>query len=195
MPIVSIAPRLQPRNLNVASTQMTMLKIVATEMQANLNPAIWKTAKNATDKVISKLVTKASISLICKLSWSAVGGNCQPTGRLTSAGAFILNTGDYMQRISNDAFPSTTHRVSVPADSTQLTPRVSFPLNFYLPEATLLAPLPCCGPPAPRYVQAVTALHFHTAITEKYYGDGYRHDGGDGGSDDEDQDSHRAAKL
>ena len=32
-------------------------------------------------------------------------------------GTIILNTGDYMQRISNDIFPSTTHRVSKPRDS------------------------------------------------------------------------------
>ncbi|HEX6084912.1 MAG TPA: 2OG-Fe(II) oxygenase family protein, partial [Thermoanaerobaculia bacterium] len=29
-------------------------------------------------------------------------------------GTIVLNTGDYMQRISNDFFPSTTHRVSKP---------------------------------------------------------------------------------
>src|SRR5260370_15341667 len=29
-------------------------------------------------------------------------------------GTIILNSGDYMQRISNDIFPSTTHRVSQP---------------------------------------------------------------------------------
>src|SRR4029079_3722224 len=31
-------------------------------------------------------------------------------------GTIILNTGDYMQRLSNDVFPSTTHRVSKPRD-------------------------------------------------------------------------------
>ena len=29
-------------------------------------------------------------------------------------GTIVLNTGDYMQRISNDILPSTTHRVSQP---------------------------------------------------------------------------------
>ena len=31
-------------------------------------------------------------------------------------GSIVLNTGDYMQRISNDVLPSTTHRVSPPRD-------------------------------------------------------------------------------
>ena len=35
---------------------------------------------------------------------------CAPPGTL------ILNTGDYMQRISNDILPSTTHRVSLPRE-------------------------------------------------------------------------------
>src|SRR5947207_10343449 len=34
-------------------------------------------------------------------------------------GSIILNTGDYMQRISNDIFPSTTHRVSKPRNPQQ----------------------------------------------------------------------------
>jgi isopenicillin N synthase-like dioxygenase len=90
-------------------------------------------------------------------------------------GSFILNTGDYMQRISNDTFPSTTHRVSVPVDrAAQAKTRVSFPLNFYLPEETMLAPLPCTGPPvSPNYTEPISALRFHTSITEKYYGEGY----------------------
>src|SRR5262249_8483239 len=31
-------------------------------------------------------------------------------------GSIILNTGDYVQRLSNDELPSTTHRVSLPRD-------------------------------------------------------------------------------
>ena len=42
-------------------------------------------------------------------------------------GSIILNTGDYMQRISNDIFPSTTHRVS------------SAPRGWRAPAATGLA--------------------------------------------------------
>jgi len=33
------------------------------------------------------------------------------------AGSIIMNTGDYLQRITNDLMPSTTHRVSPPQDS------------------------------------------------------------------------------
>ncbi len=42
-------------------------------------------------------------------------------------GSMILNTGEYMQRISNDILPSTTHRVGRPRDDALLSqPRVSF---------------------------------------------------------------------
>ena len=58
------------------------------------------------------------------------------------AGIVIINTGDYMQRISNDRLPSTTHRVGKPTDSSHLTsPRVSFPINVYLWEDEILR---CC---------------------------------------------------
>lgn len=87
------------------------------------------------------------------------------------AGSIILNTGDYMQRLTNDRFPSTTHRVSKPRDRQLFRlPRVSFPLNLYLWEDELLEVLPGLG--EPRY-EPVTALQFHTRITRKYYGDDY----------------------
>ncbi|MDX1429151.1 MAG: 2-oxoglutarate and iron-dependent oxygenase domain-containing protein, partial [Rhodothermales bacterium] len=35
-------------------------------------------------------------------------------------GSIIINTGDYMQRITNDRFPSTTHRVSKPRVATRV---------------------------------------------------------------------------
>jgi isopenicillin N synthase-like dioxygenase len=86
-------------------------------------------------------------------------------------GSIILNTGDYMQRVSNDIFPSTTHRVSLPADSAQLTrPRVSFPMAIYLWEDEVLDVLPGTG--EPKY-PPVRAIEFHTAITSKYYGETY----------------------
>lgn len=54
--------------------------------------------------------------------------------RLTAPpGTIILNTGDYMQRITNDILPSTTHRVSKPRDpQLRSQTRVSFPMNVYL---------------------------------------------------------------
>ena len=86
-------------------------------------------------------------------------------------GTLILNTGDYMQRISNDRLPSTTHRVSRPGLPTdRLKPRVSFPMNVYLWEHETLEVLPGLG--NPKY-PPVQAIDFHTSITKKYYGDDY----------------------
>ena len=54
-------------------------------------------------------------------------------------GSIIINTGDYMQRITNDALPSTTHRVGKPSDRSHLTvPRVSFPMAVYVWEDEVL---------------------------------------------------------
>jgi isopenicillin N synthase-like dioxygenase len=87
------------------------------------------------------------------------------------AGTIILNSGDYMQRITNDILPSTTHRVSKPRDpALSRKARVSFPMNVYLWEEEVLEVLP--GLPNPKY-QAVKALAFHTRITSKYYGEAY----------------------
>ncbi len=86
-------------------------------------------------------------------------------------GSIIINTGDYMQRISNDRLPSTTHRVAqpeVPADAS--TPRVSFPMAVYVWEDELLEVLPGLG--APKY-EAIKAITFHTRSTSKFYGDDY----------------------
>ena len=86
-------------------------------------------------------------------------------------GSIILNTGDYMQRISNDIFPSTTHRVSKPRDPAQRqSTRVSFPMAVYLWENEMLEVLPCIV--NPKY-PPVKAIQFHTTITSKFYGDGY----------------------
>ena len=86
-------------------------------------------------------------------------------------GTIILNTGDYMQRISNDMFPSTTHRVSKPRDPEQRRqPRVSFPMAVYLWEDEMLEVLP--GLPDPKYAP-IKAIQFHTSITSKFYGDDY----------------------
>src|SRR6185436_17752542 len=86
-------------------------------------------------------------------------------------GSILLNTGDYMQRITNDRLPSTTHRVSQPRDaSSRAAPRVSFPMAVYLWEDEMLEVLPGLG--APRY-EPIKALHFHTRSTSKFYGDDY----------------------
>lgn len=89
-------------------------------------------------------------------------------------GSIILNTGDYIQRITNDVLPSTTHRVARPRDpDAQHRPRVSFPMAVYLWEDELLEGLPALGTPKYPPIRAET---FHTRITSKYYGDDYAAD-------------------
>ncbi|HZC37609.1 MAG TPA: 2OG-Fe(II) oxygenase family protein [Sphingomicrobium sp.] len=86
-------------------------------------------------------------------------------------GSIIINTGDYMQRISNDRLPSTTHRVGKPSDRSHLgSARVSFPMNVYLWEDEILQVLPDLGEPKYPPVKAIT---FHTRSTSKFYGDDY----------------------
>lgn len=86
-------------------------------------------------------------------------------------GSIILNTGDYMQRITNDRLPSTTHRVSKPRDKSLFSkPRVSMPMATYVWENEILEVLPGLG--TPKY-EPIPAIKFHTNITSKYYGDDY----------------------
>jgi len=86
-------------------------------------------------------------------------------------GYIVINTGDYMQRISNDRLPSTTHRVGKPADGSHLSQaRVSFPMAVYVWEDEILEVLPGLG--APRY-EPIRAITFHTRSTSKFYGDDY----------------------
>lgn len=86
-------------------------------------------------------------------------------------GSIIINTGDYMQRISNDRLPSTTHRVGNAADgSRSKLPRISFPMAVYVWEDELLEVLPGLG--EPRY-EPIKAINFHTRSTSKFYGDDY----------------------
>jgi isopenicillin N synthase-like dioxygenase len=86
-------------------------------------------------------------------------------------GSIIINTGDYMQRISNDRLPSTTHRVGKPTDGSQLSAaRVSFPMAVYVWEDEVLEVLPGLGEPKYDPIKAIT---FHTRSTSKFYGDDY----------------------
>jgi isopenicillin N synthase-like dioxygenase len=86
-------------------------------------------------------------------------------------GSIIINTGDYMQRISNDRLPSTTHRVGKPSDRSHLSAaRVSFPIAVYVWEEEVLDVLPGLG--TPKY-EPIKALTFHTRSTSKFYGDDY----------------------
>jgi isopenicillin N synthase-like dioxygenase len=92
-------------------------------------------------------------------------------------GSIIINTGDYMQRITNDLLPSTTHRVGKPSDHSHLSaPRVSFPMAAYVWEDEMLEVLPGLG--EPKY-PPVKAIVFHTRSTAKFYGDDYAVDDDD----------------
>jgi isopenicillin N synthase-like dioxygenase len=86
-------------------------------------------------------------------------------------GSIIINTGDYMQRISNDRLPSTTHRVGKPTDrSHTIAARISFPMAVYVWEDEILEVLPGLGKPKYDPIKAIT---FHTRSTSKFYGDDY----------------------
>lgn len=86
-------------------------------------------------------------------------------------GTIILNTGDYMQRITNDKLPSTTHRVSKPVYKSLLQKaRITIPMAVYVWEDEILEVLPNTG--QPKY-EPISAVKFHTNITSKYYGDEY----------------------
>ena len=86
-------------------------------------------------------------------------------------GSLIINTGDYMQRITNDRLPSTSHRVGKPLDGSQAhTARISFPIAVYVREDEILEVLPGLGEPKYEPIRAIT---FHTRSTSKFYGDGY----------------------
>jgi isopenicillin N synthase-like dioxygenase len=86
-------------------------------------------------------------------------------------GSIIINTGDYMQRITNDRLPSTTHRVGKPSDRSHTSlARVSFPVAVYVWEDEMLEVLPGLG--APKY-EPIKAIIFHTRSTSKFYGDDY----------------------
>ena len=86
-------------------------------------------------------------------------------------GSIVLNTGDYLQRISNDRLPSTTHRVQPAARSPAGCPCARrFPLATYLAPDELLEVLPGLG--EPRY-EPIRVITFHTRTTAKFYGDDY----------------------
>jgi isopenicillin N synthase-like dioxygenase len=86
-------------------------------------------------------------------------------------GSIIINTGDYMQRISNDRLPSTTHRVGNTKDGSHRSePRVSFPMAVYVWEDEVLDVLPGLGE---THYEPIKAINFHTNSTAKFYGDEY----------------------
>ncbi|WP_328522652.1 2OG-Fe(II) oxygenase family protein [Kribbella sp. NBC_00359] len=85
-------------------------------------------------------------------------------------GSIVLNSGDYLKRITNNRFQSCTHRVSVPRNPAERRmPRTSFPFFVYLHEESVLRVLPCFTETA---YEPVKAYDFHRAVTRKFYGDG-----------------------
>ena len=87
------------------------------------------------------------------------------------AGSIVMNTGDYMQRITNDIMPSTTHRVSPPRNPDHVGKlRVSIPLAAYVRPHEVLEVLP--GLAEPKY-DPINVVTFHTRTTAKFYGDDY----------------------
>ena len=92
--------------------------------------------------------------------------------------SIVLNVGDYLQRISNDVLPSTTHRVATPAadDPIRHEARTSSPIAVYLREHETLSVLPNLG--APKYGD-IQAIDFHVGVMSEYYGEEYRRTGED----------------
>jgi len=76
----------------------------------------------------------------------------------------IFNAGDYLQRITNDVFPSVTHRVCKPSQS-QNVPRVSLPFFLLLKEDDIMEVLPGLG--EPKY-PPIRAEEFHRKVARKY---------------------------
>lgn len=85
--------------------------------------------------------------------------------------SLIINVGDYLQRITNDYYRSTSHRVAKPTNNSITNNyRVSFPMAVYLWENEILEVLPGLGLPKYKPIKAIT---FHTKSTSKFYGDDY----------------------
>ncbi|MFD9623973.1 2OG-Fe(II) oxygenase family protein [Streptomyces virginiae] len=83
-------------------------------------------------------------------------------------GSIILNSGDYLKRITNNRFQSCTHRVSVPRDAAlRGAPRTSFPFFVYLHEESQLQALPCF---TESYYEPIRAYDFHVGVSRKFYG-------------------------
>ena len=90
-------------------------------------------------------------------------------------GSIIINTGDYMQRISNDRLPSTTHRVGKPGDGSHTdTARISFPMAVYVWEDEVLDVLPGLDNPGMSrsrrllFIRAAPASSMETITRSKY---------------------------
>jgi isopenicillin N synthase-like dioxygenase len=84
-------------------------------------------------------------------------------------GALVCNIGDMLQRLTNHALPSTTHRVVNPAPERRGHARYSTPFFLHFNPEYLIRTLPgCAGPANPdRYADAITAdAYLHERLRE-----------------------------
>ena len=85
------------------------------------------------------------------------------------AGSVVCNIGDMLQRLTNHALPSTTHRVVNPAPERRGFPRYSTPFFLHFNPDYEIATLPACVDPQhpDRYPQSITADEFlHERLRE-----------------------------
>ncbi|HEY3799367.1 MAG TPA: 2-oxoglutarate and iron-dependent oxygenase domain-containing protein [Caulobacteraceae bacterium] len=75
------------------------------------------------------------------------------------AGSVVCNIGDMLQRLTNDALPSTTHRVVNPPPERRGVPRYSTPFFLHFAPDYLIQTLPSCVTPErpDRYPVPITA--------------------------------------
>ncbi|WFD36644.1 hypothetical protein MCUN1_003531 [Malassezia cuniculi] len=76
--------------------------------------------------------------------------------------AIVVNIGDMLQRLTNNFYPSTTHRVVNPAGELARVPRYSIPFFLHPNPDASVDPLPCCiSPDNPsRYPESLTAHEY-----------------------------------
>ncbi len=84
-------------------------------------------------------------------------------------GQVIVNVGDMLQRLSNHAFPSTTHRVVNPEGPAGARARYALPFFLHFNPEFVIETLPSCvGPDRPdRYATPITAdAYLHERLRE-----------------------------
>jgi isopenicillin N synthase-like dioxygenase len=78
------------------------------------------------------------------------------------SGALVVNIGDMLQRLTNHALPSTTHRVVNPAPERAHLPRYSIPFFLHFAPNFQIETLPGCidGAHPNRYLEPITAQDY-----------------------------------
>ncbi|MFZ4070998.1 MAG: isopenicillin N synthase family dioxygenase, partial [Caulobacterales bacterium] len=78
------------------------------------------------------------------------------------SGALVVNIGDMLQRLTNHALPSTTHRVVNPAPERAHLPRYSIPFFLHFAPNFQIETLPVCidGAHPNRYLEPITAQDY-----------------------------------